>query len=101
MLKETNLDGVKLVARMLLMIPIRETPYGRSRTTLKKGEWTKVYVPATTAGFVGANIHFATNDWICRIPDDTKFYVSSIYFENFVESGDFPLDENELPFGKI
>ena len=27
MLKETNLDGVKSVARMLLMIPIRETPY--------------------------------------------------------------------------
>ena len=27
MLKETNLDGVKSVARMLLMIPIHETPY--------------------------------------------------------------------------
>lgn len=81
--------------------PVDNASYGRSRTTLKKGEWTKVYVPATTAGFVGANIHFATNDWICRIPDDTKFYVSPIYFENFVESGDFPLDENELPFGKI
>ena len=27
MLKETNLEGVKSVARMLLMIPIRETPY--------------------------------------------------------------------------
>ena len=27
MLKETNLDGVKSVARMLLMIPIHKTPY--------------------------------------------------------------------------
>ena len=27
MLKETNLDGVKSMARMLLMTPIHKTPY--------------------------------------------------------------------------
>ncbi|MBQ8684585.1 MAG: hypothetical protein IJ514_00225 [Clostridia bacterium] len=80
--------------------PLDNSMY-KTRTVLQKGAWTKLYIPTTTAGLLGCSLHFATTDWQRRIPDDTKFYVSPIYFENYVSDSEVPGSENELPFVKF
>ena len=46
MLKETNLDGVKSVARMLLLTPVHKTPYSPA----------VVQHPFASSGLVGISL---------------------------------------------
>jgi hypothetical protein len=78
--------------------PLDNSMYAKTRTHLKKGQWTKLYIPTTTYGLIGCNLTLATTDWAWRIPDDTKYYISPIYFENFTGGDEVPREENELPF---
>ena len=79
--------------------PLDNSMYAKTRTVLEKGAWTKLYIPTTTYGLIGCSLMLATEDWAKRIPDDTKFYISPIYFEDYLDD-ELPLDENELPFVK-
>ena len=78
--------------------PLDNSMYAKTRTVLTKGAWTKLSIPVTTHGLIGCNLTIATKDWSWRIPDDTKYYISPIYFEQFVGDSEVPEGENELPF---
>lgn len=78
--------------------PLNNSLYAKTRKALTKGAWTKITIPATTAGLTGCRIQLNLKDWKDTISEDTKFYVSPIYFASGGEEGELPTGENELPF---
>ena len=91
-------EGSAASYQISLSNPLDSSMYAKTRTLLEKGTWTKVSLPVTTQGLLGCSFTLATQDWSWRIPDDTKYYISPIYFGNATDDDGVAREDNELPF---